>query len=147
MGEISSLFLNYRWLLINTNRGDTPALTRTNYSFALTFFLFRVMAFWSGVLHVFIHELPFLLAPPQSAPAWSLIMLCSFLVGGAILNAFWLAKIYKTAVSRSPPHKLPKAFVPPHETCGLAHDGRSRAVPMGDAMSDVISDSEMPSPV
>ena len=44
LGEVSSLFLNVRWFLINTGRGDSAALKATNYTFAATFFACRIVS-------------------------------------------------------------------------------------------------------
>ena len=102
MGEISSIFLNIRWLLINTGRGDSRLLKRVNLAFAFSFFTCRVVVFWGGVAHVFVSELPFLLAPPRSAPRWALHLLVGFVTAGALLNAFWLVKILKVALGPPP---------------------------------------------
>ena len=102
MGEISSIFLNIRWLLINTGRGHSASLKRINVGFALSFFICRVVIFWAGVAHVFRSELPFLLAPPRSAPRWALQLLVSLVTAGAVLNAFWLFKIIKVALGPPP---------------------------------------------
>lgn len=133
MGEISSLFLNVRWLLINTDRGDTRALKRTEYGFAASFFFFRVVVGVVGMVHVVTSEVPFLLAPPQSAPRWAIYTLCGFVVCGAVLNAFWLFKIVRMATRAGPPPKKSKSL----ETSTLS-PRRDLAL---DSMSD--TDSQM----
>lgn len=129
-GECSSLFLNYRWYLISTGRGNSRALSRTNALFAISFFLFRVAIFWAGVIHVLLSERPKLVAPPYSAPAWSANLLTSFLVGGAALNAFWFVKIVIMArrpVAQSESSKM-------SEKCALAAIQRDSSM---ETLSDV----------
>ena len=116
MGEISSLFLNIRWLLINTGRGDTRALTTTNYLFALSFFVCRVLVFWAGLIHVLLSERPMLLSPPSLAPPWSVNLLCAFLLTGALLNAFWFVKIVKMAGGKKDHHNHGKKGVMEHNS-------------------------------
>lgn len=137
LGETSSLFLNVRWGLINTGRGDSLALTRTNYAFALTFFVFRVVVFWGGLWHIFTRERPHLLAPPHAAPPWSVDVLCAALVCGAALNAFWFAKIVRMAL------KPPPASKTASECSALHSPKRLSSCP---SLSDV-SDAEAMSPV
>jgi len=106
LGELSSIFLNARWLLINTDRGASRALHRCNVAFAITFFCTRVLLFWSGLAHLLLVERPLLLAPPFECPPWAVNTLAFFLVGGALLNAFWMVKIIKMALKPPPsrPH-------------------------------------------
>merc|ERR1711924_400756 len=63
---------------------------------------FRVVFFWGGMLDVLTTELPFLLAPPQSAPFWAIALLCGFVLCGAVLNVFWFGKIVRMALRASP---------------------------------------------
>lgn len=97
LGEISTLFLNARWFLINTGRGESFAMKATNYSFALTFFTFRIVVLWLGLEDLLVNLRPLLLARPYHAPAWSINIICFFVTGSALLNAFWMQKILKMA--------------------------------------------------
>lgn len=97
LGETSSLFLETRWFLINSGRGDTRALARTNCAFVVTFFLCRVVILWAGLYDMLTVLRPFTLAPPNRAPAWVVNTICFFVVGSALLNVFWLTKIISMA--------------------------------------------------
>jgi len=97
LGEVSSIFLNLRWGLINTGRGETRALQRTNAAFAMSFFVCRVVVFWLGLYEFWMRERPHLLAPPQDAPPWCVNALGVALACGALLNAWWMHKILQMA--------------------------------------------------
>lgn len=97
VGELSSLPLNVRWFLINTGRGKTSALTYTNYAFALSFFVMRVVVFWAGVAHLLLHLRPSLLGAPYLCKPWVVNTLCGFISAGALLNGYWFINIVKMA--------------------------------------------------
>ena len=97
LGEISTLFLNARWALINSGRGHTRALAGTNVAFAASFFSCRVVLLWVGPYHMLTQLRPLVLAPPFSAPAWAVNTICGFVTAGAALNAWWMLKIAKMA--------------------------------------------------
>merc|ERR1719352_2273283 len=100
LGELSSMPLNMRWILINTGRGDSRALARTNFAFAGSFFVVRVVVFWFSLAHALRVERPLLLS--LGAPPWSVNTLCAFLSAGALLNAFWFARIVQIARRPTP---------------------------------------------
>lgn len=98
LGEISSLFINVRWFLINSARGETKALAIANYAFAGTFFIFRIVVFWAGLAHLLQRSRPLLLDSPFHAPSWALNIICAFVAGAAQLNVFWMFKIVKMII-------------------------------------------------
>lgn len=97
LGEISTLFLNLRFFMINSGLGETRAMKLTNYAFASTFFLTRVVVMWFGLADMLLHLRPFLLSENVEAPAAGVNTICGFIGGGALLNAFWMVKIVKMA--------------------------------------------------
>ena len=52
IGELSTLPLNLRWVLIQSGRGDTRLMKWTNRGFALSFFVGRVVVYGLGLLHL-----------------------------------------------------------------------------------------------
>lgn len=102
LGEVSSLFLNIRWFLIHSGRGDSAALSAVNYLFAATFFIFRVLVMWAGLWHGMAHLRPLVLAPPYDAPPRAVDTICFVVFCGALLNAFWMAKIVRMATRPAP---------------------------------------------
>ena len=135
MGEISSVFLNVRWLLINTGRGESRALKRANFGFAAAFFITRVVVFWAGVVHVLYSELPFLLSPPRSAPTWTIFLLFGFLSAGALLNAFWFVKILQMALRPAPKKPIFTIESPKQLSISPTHDATMSDV--GDSLPPV----------
>lgn len=101
ISEVSSIPLNLRWYLINTGRGDTKAMRRTNLAFAATFFVARVLLYWLGVAHMVLVSLPLLLAPPCSTEPWIAYTIVGCVAGGGLLNAFWFRKIVAMAAGAS----------------------------------------------
>lgn len=97
LGEISSIFLNLRWFLISSGRGESTALARTNLGFAVTFFAFRIVVFWVGLYDMLLNVRPMLIAPPHRQPALAINTVCAFVVGSALLNCFWMVKIVRMA--------------------------------------------------
>ena len=73
----------------------------TNLVFAALFFVVRVIIYWGGLYEMVANTRPLLLSPRFGAPSWLLNMVCGFVTGGAILNAYWFVKIVKMA-SRKP---------------------------------------------
>ena len=121
LGEISSIFLNLRWLLINSGRGASVSLTITNAAFAGAFFLLRVGVLWAGIAHELATTRPLLLAPPYASPAWAIDTICVAIVGAALLNAFWAVKIVRLATRPAGPTKssAPASRIgSPRKRCG-----------------------------
>ena len=136
LGEVSTLFLNLRWFLIQTGRGDSAALHRTNYAFATTFFITRVVIMALGLWHGVTRSAPLLLAPPYSAPSWAVSTICVTVGCGALLNAFWMYKIVRMASRPGKPSRscseLEVDSSPPTPV-GASTDGRAdlpSALPM-----------------
>uniref|UniRef100_A0A7S2JKM7 TLC domain-containing protein n=1 Tax=Haptolina brevifila TaxID=156173 RepID=A0A7S2JKM7_9EUKA len=97
LGEVSSVPLNIRWYLIQSGRGESHALTLTNYSFAVCFFVCRILLLNAGLVDLFVELRPVLLAPPCNAEAWAVNTFCALLVGCSLLNMYWMGKIVQMA--------------------------------------------------
>ena len=110
LGEISSLPLNIRWLLINSGRGDSQALTATNAVFAISFFVVRVVIFWAGLAHLLLYLRPTLLDAPYNCPTFAVYGVCFFVTLGGCLNAFWMVSIIKMAFRGGKKPKEKHAF-------------------------------------
>jgi hypothetical protein len=101
VGEISTVFLNIRWGLIKTGRGDTQIFQVIQYLFALTFFVTRVVIYFAGVMEL-AGQKTILIAivdkgrVPASFMATSLL----FIAAGCILNLLWFQKITVMAFSK-----------------------------------------------
>ena len=67
VGEVSTLPLNLRWFLINSGRGDTKLMKRTNRSFAFTFVVGRVVVFGLGLLHMVVSHIELVWMPAAKA--------------------------------------------------------------------------------
>ena len=98
LGEVSSLPLNARWFLINTGRGATKAMDMANASFAISFFIVRVVVMWAGVWHTCVHLRTALIAAPYSCSAVVVNTICGFIAAGAGLNGYWMVGIVKMAM-------------------------------------------------
>ena len=97
LGEVSSIFLEIRFFLINSGRGDTSLMRLTNFAFATLFFFSRVVVLWLGLADLLFNLRPLLLGAPYHAPAAGVNLICGFVAGGGLLNAFWMVKIVKMA--------------------------------------------------
>ena len=95
-GELSTLPLNVRFLLINTGRGATAAMDATNKLFAASFFLVRVALYWWGLFDFLRHGPAQLLA--HGAPGVLVAGVTTALVLGGALNFFWFTQIVKMAM-------------------------------------------------
>ena len=104
VGEISSLPLNIRWFLINTGRGQSSLLQVMNIVFAVSFFIVRVLIYWSGVYNLLMHLRPTLIEPPYACAPWVVNTLCFFISAGALLNAHWMVAILKMATRGGAKH-------------------------------------------
>mmetsp|Transcript_8561 Transcript_8561/g.12806 ORF Transcript_8561/g.12806 Transcript_8561/m.12806 type:complete len:132 (-) Transcript_8561:175-570(-) len=98
-GEASSPFLNIRWFLINTGRGDTFAMKATNIIFALTFFFSRILLFGYGLIDL-MRNVNYLFSDPPPVPAIPAVSILVLVCGGFLLNAFWMVGIVKMAMGR-----------------------------------------------
>merc|ERR1712071_65851 len=95
LGELSSVFLNWRWFLIQSGRGDSATMKYCSLAFASLFFSTRVIAYGLGLADLFIHRRQ---AMAVSAPKPFIIIVLSLLVGGYVLNLFWMRSFYKLAI-------------------------------------------------
>lgn len=92
---------------------------------------------WAGLLDVLLHLRPALLAPPHDAPRWMVNTLCGFLIGGALLNAFWMVKIVRVATRRGPRRRLDES---PNATTHFSPVGRD---PELGRVLEVTADGEL----
>lgn len=99
MGELSTVFLNIRWFLIQTGRGVTPLMKYCNYTFAGLFFLTRVVLYGWGLVHMALNRNDLLDVP---APKPLVLLVVGLLVLGYILNLIWMKSIYKIATKKLP---------------------------------------------
>ena len=95
IGELSTLPLNLRWVLIQSGRGDTRLMTWTNRCFALTFFLGRVVVYGLGLLHLFRSWEPHVEEACLRVPG--LRFVCALFVAGYGLNLVWFRRIVRVA--------------------------------------------------
>jgi len=95
---MSSPFLNIRWFLINSGRGDSVWMSRTNLAFGLTFFVVRVVLYTLGLAHMAL-ALPRILEL-QVLPTTSLAAIALLLCGGYALNLMWASKIWAMAMGK-----------------------------------------------
>jgi hypothetical protein len=98
IGELSTLPLNLRWVLIQSGRGDTRLMTWTNRAFALTFFLGRVVVYGLGLLHLFRSWEPHVEEACLRVPG--LRVVCALFVAGYGLNLVWFRRIVRVASRR-----------------------------------------------
>ena len=99
IGELSTLPLNLRWVLIQSGRGGTTIMQWTNRAFAFTFFLGRVVVYGLGLLHLFgswhSHVEEACLRVP------GLRFVCALFVAGYGLNLVWFRRIVRVATRPS----------------------------------------------
>lgn len=101
IGELSTIFLNIRWVLIKTGRGNTGFFQGVQYSFALTFFIARVVIYLYGVMELF-QQREILLGIVSSGRVPGIFMgiTLSFVGAGSLLNLIWFQKIAAMAMSK-----------------------------------------------
>lgn len=94
IGELSTIFLNVRWGLIKTGRGDTQAFQVVQYLFALTFFLTRVLFYSAGLFELFLQRDGLReIVNDRRAPETFLLITLFFIACGWLLNVVWFRKI------------------------------------------------------
>ncbi|KAL7532311.1 hypothetical protein ACHAXR_004554 [Thalassiosira sp. AJA248-18] len=95
VGEGSTIFLNIRWFLLKSGRGESDIIGTINRLFAATFFLTRIGIYSVGVVHLFYYNLPELLSLPEKSgvPVPLLGMTCGCMLLGWALNILWGYKI------------------------------------------------------
>ena len=95
IGELSTLPLNLRWVLIQSGRGGTTIMKWTNTCFALTFFVGRVVVYGLGLLHLFGSWHPHVEEACLRVPG--LRVVCALFVAGYGLNLAWFRRIVRVA--------------------------------------------------
>ena len=106
VGELSSIPLNVRWMLIQISKSAQPSAGRNwttryttvvNYAFAITFFASRVVVYGLGLAHLLrVRDELFGLRSRVASPLLYLVL--GLLVGGYVLNLMWMRKIVQMAV-------------------------------------------------
>lgn len=97
IGELSSIFLNLRWFLIQTGRGNTNAMKLCNMAFACLFLVTRVVFYGLGLLHMLKHGKDVMAV---NASKTLVIFVLVLLIAGYCLNLFWMRSICKIATGR-----------------------------------------------
>ena len=91
IGDASTPFLNFRWLLIQSNNEDGKLMAIASASFAVVIFLTRCLGYTLGLTHQLIlryrHE------PLEGVPTWVANTIMALIVGGFALNIVWFGKI------------------------------------------------------
>lgn len=106
IGEISTIFLNIRWALIKTGRGNSKLFKPAQYLFALTFFVTRVVVYAIGVVELFGQRSVLMnLVSSGKIPGILLGTTLLFVGAGSVLNLLWFQKIAAMAFS---PQKMKK---------------------------------------
>jgi len=101
IGELSTIFLNIRWALIKTGRGNTSFFQLVQYLFALTFFVTRVAIYVYGVLELSQQRdvLRDIVANDR-VPGIFMGMTLFFTGAGSVINLMWFPKVLAMAVSK-----------------------------------------------
>ena len=97
-GELSTIPLNVRWLLILTGRGETRALQVVQIIFAALFVLTRILGYGLGLVHLWIHRE--LIFSAIDVPTWAASLVLLMVVAGYGLNLMWLQKIVSLATRK-----------------------------------------------
>jgi len=92
MGEASTIFLNVRWWLITTDRGDGRAIKLTCWALALTFGLTRCVLFLWGVSQIRVD-----VAVAGGANKTAAMLVASTLPVAGVLNLVWFTYIVPMA--------------------------------------------------
>lgn len=101
VGEISTIFLNWRWFLLKSGRRDGDWINVVNGLFAFSFFVTRNVIYTCGMVHLFwtsweeVKSLPEISGVPLG---WfGMTVGCMFL--GWALNVVWGWKILNMMIS------------------------------------------------
>jgi len=95
IGEVSTIFLNIRWFLLKSGRGNSILLDKVNGMFAMTFFILRIGVYTIGIIHLFWYSYDELISLPDvsGVPVSLLSMTCGSMLLGWVLNVLWGYKI------------------------------------------------------
>lgn len=103
-GELSTIFLNWRWFLLKSGHDSGPLIYNINTMFAASFFLCRIIIYTAGIVHLYffsLAELKSLLLPEVSGVSMSLLgITCGCMVLGWLLNIFWGLKILSKVIGQ-----------------------------------------------
>ncbi|KAL7497164.1 hypothetical protein ACHAWT_005327 [Skeletonema menzelii] len=106
VGELSTIFLNWRWFLLKSGRHAGSLLENINSMFAGSFFLCRIGIYTAGIVHLYIFsmsELKSLPSPDVSGvPLSALGITCGCMLLGWLLNLCWGTKILKKVARARP---------------------------------------------
>mmetsp|Transcript_15644 Transcript_15644/g.24284 ORF Transcript_15644/g.24284 Transcript_15644/m.24284 type:complete len:315 (-) Transcript_15644:46-990(-) len=98
-GELSTIFLNWRWFLLKSGRDSGSLIENVNSMFAASFFISRNVMYTAGIVHLYIFsmsELKSLLSPDVAGvPLSALGITCESMLLGWLLNLYWGAKILR----------------------------------------------------
>lgn len=99
VGEMSTIFLNWRWFLLKSGRDSGVLLENVNTMFAASFFLTRIVMYTAGIVHLYVFsmsELKSLSSPEVSGvPLSALGITCGCMLLGWLLNLYWGSKILR----------------------------------------------------
>ena len=109
IGEVSTIFLNVRWFLLKSGRGqgNSVLLDKVNGMFAVTFFISRIGVYTIGIIHLFWYSYDELISLPDvsGVPVSLLGMTCGSMLLGWALNILWgykiLAMVGKSSKTKS----------------------------------------------
>ncbi|KAL7443265.1 hypothetical protein ACHAXM_008821 [Skeletonema potamos] len=103
-GELSTIFLNWRWFLLKSGRDSGSLIENINSMFAASFFSSRIVIYTAGIFHLYIFsvsELKSLSSPEVSGvPVSALGITCGCLILGWVLNLYWGVKIAKKVAAK-----------------------------------------------
>ena len=95
IGELSTVFLNVRWILIKAGQGQTTTFKIIQNLFALSFFITRIIIYTRGVYEWWIGKRPILtdIVSQGHVPALPMLSIACSILFGWLLNLFWFYKI------------------------------------------------------
>jgi hypothetical protein len=103
-GEVSTIFLNWRWFLLKSGRDSGLLIENINIMFAASFFFSRIVMYTAGIMHLYIFsvsELKSLSSPEVSGvPMSALGITCGCMLLGWVLNLYWGFKIAKKVAAK-----------------------------------------------
>ena len=99
-GEMSTPFLNTRWLLIKAGYGSTKVFDIVQMLFAFTFASTRFFLYGTGLFY----QLVMIGDVPSIIPRWAVFYTTFIVITGFLLNLVWLWKIAKMALGTGKKH-------------------------------------------
>ena len=105
VGELSTIFLNWRWFLLKSGRHSGTLLENVNTMFAASFFLCRIGIYTAGIVHLYFFSMSELKSLPSEevsgVPLAALGITCGCMLLGWLLNLYWGSKILKKVTRAS----------------------------------------------